>query len=110
LSARPRLSASSWGDDGDPNGQSDATTNKAHTCIARARPGGRAGIMLYSKGPRVHGAGPFALFDDRSAECRPQAVSMPASFSSPNSLIDISRILYFWILPVTVIGNSVTNL
>ena len=29
--------------------------------------------------------------------------------SSPSSAIEISRIRYFWILPVTVIGNSAVN-
>lgn len=31
-------------------------------------------------------------------------------YFNPNSSMEISRILNFWILPVTVIGNASTNL
>src|SRR5262249_27643344 len=37
------------------------------------------------------------------------AVSTLAVLSRPNSLIETSRILNFWILPVMVIGNESTN-
>src|SRR5207253_6259679 len=37
------------------------------------------------------------------------AVFTCAAFCNPNSSMDCSRILNFWILPVTVIGNASTN-
>src|SRR3954469_21759241 len=40
---------------------------------------------------------------------RVQAVRVPAASARPSCSIDVSRILNFWILPVTVIGNSSTN-
>ncbi len=39
-----------------------------------------------------------------------QAVSMLAACCSPSSTMAASRILYFWTLPLTVIGYSSTNL
>ena len=52
-------------------------------------------------GPRARGSG-------RSGRrgAGGQAVVVLAASSSPSSVIDVSRILNFWILPVTVIGNS----
>src|SRR5207248_9985574 len=38
-----------------------------------------------------------------------QAVLIPAAFSRPSSSTAVSRILNFWTLPVTVIGNASTN-
>jgi len=38
-----------------------------------------------------------------------QAVSIRETSSSLSSRIEISRIMNFWIFPVTLIGNSVTN-
>jgi len=40
----------------------------------------------------------------------PQAVGVPAADSRPSSATDVSRILNFCTLPVTVMGNSSTNL
>ena len=38
------------------------------------------------------------------------AVITPAADSRPSRLIESSRILYFWTLPVIVIGNSSTRI
>src|SRR5581483_3740619 len=40
---------------------------------------------------------------------RDQAVLTAAATSRPSSLTEVSRILYFWILPVTVMGKPSTN-
>ena len=46
----------------------------------------------------------------RATPGRPtHAVRMPAAASSPSSSMAASRILNFWILPVTVIGKPSTN-
>ncbi len=37
------------------------------------------------------------------------AVRTAAAFSRPSSSVAVSRILYFWILPVTVIGKASVN-
>src|SRR5215813_5332205 len=56
------------------------------------------------------GAGPEWQVDSlRGERTRPQAVCTPAAGARPSSTIEISRILNFWIFPVTVIGNSAVN-
>src|SRR5438105_227703 len=45
----------------------------------------------------------------RAALRQAQAVTTAAAASRPSSATATSRILNFWILPVTVIGNASTN-
>ncbi len=40
----------------------------------------------------------------------PYAVAMRAASSRPISLMEIYRILYFWVLPLMVVGKESTNL
>src|SRR6185503_20534534 len=48
-------------------------------------------------------------FMGRSVQPDPQAVGSEAAACSPSSATATSRILNFWTLPVTVVGNSSTN-
>ena len=51
-----------------------------------------------------------ALWDEVKRSASAQAVRVEAAPSRPSSATACSRILNFWTLPVTVIGNSSTNL
>lgn len=54
----------------------------------------------------IAGSSPLRARFDRGAISDTQAISRSDVFCNPRSLIRISRILNFWILPVTVCGNS----
>jgi len=67
----------------------------------------------YRHGPLDRSCELFAAFTGDSAECENglasvYAVSIAAAPSRLNCLIACSRILNFWTLPVTVMGNSST--
>ncbi len=64
---------------------------------------GSAGRVAEWPGRTAAPAGPAG---PGAATRRDQAVVVPAASSRPSSATEVSRILNFWILPVTVIGNS----
>ena len=68
---------------------------------------GVPGRIAAPAGPaRAGGAGTGRRGRHGPVTDRDQAVEVPAASSRPSSAIEVSRILNFWILPVTVIGNS----
>jgi hypothetical protein len=100
-SAAPRASTSSPGCRAGCS--SSSGTRRRGTCAS----GSRADPLI---GPLPRRPGSRRVLERGSpASGLAYAVLTFAAASSPSSAIAVSRILNFWILPVTVIGNASTN-
>ncbi len=75
----------------------------------RAAGDGSAGATPWVVGDCGENTHSNAVARVEPAPPRGYAVFTAAAFSSPSSLMAVSRILYFCTLPVTVIGNSSTS-